>query len=93
MRILLLLVAPTALVYFIVWALVRIASKPTPPIQTKEKYNMTIEEQDARCNKLFDKLDHMRAAGQTESDEYMQTLKALQSATRERLRTIQVVTL
>ena len=54
---------------------------------------MTIEEQDARCNKLFDKLDHMRAAGQTESDEYMQTLKALQSATRERLRTIQVVTL
>ena len=34
-RILLLLVAPTALIYFIVWALVRIASKPTPKRRTK----------------------------------------------------------
>jgi len=54
---------------------------------------MTIEEHDAKCNELSDKLDNMRVAGQTESDEYMQTLKALQLATRARLRTIQVVAL
>jgi hypothetical protein len=57
---------------------------------------MTIQEHDARCNQLFDKLENLKAAGQAgkvASAEYMETLKALQFATRERLRTVQVVSL
>ena len=57
---------------------------------------MTIQEHDEKCNQLFDKLGNLKAAGQggeTASAEYMETLKALQFATRARLETIRIVTL
>ncbi len=57
---------------------------------------MTIQEHDAKCNQLFDKLGNLKADGQggeAASAEYMETLKALQVATRERLGTIRIVTL
>jgi hypothetical protein len=57
---------------------------------------MTIQEHDEKCNQLFDKLGNLKAAGQggeAASAEYMETLKALQVATRERLGMIRIVTL
>ena len=57
---------------------------------------MTIQEHDAKCNQLFDKLENLKAdrqGGEVASAEYMETLKALQAATRERLGTIRIVTL
>ena len=57
---------------------------------------MTIQEHDAECNRLFDKLGNLKAAGQGEknaSAEYMETLKALQRATHSRLRELKIVSL
>jgi hypothetical protein len=50
--------------------------------------NLTIADHDTRCNELFRKLDKLKADGQggvMASAEYMETLKELQAATRERL--------
>ncbi len=49
---------------------------------------MTLQEHDKMCNGLFRKLDELKALGQggaVASDEYMQTLRELQTATKARL--------
>lgn len=51
----------------------------------------TIEEMDSKCNRLFKRLDELKAngqGGQPASTEYMSTLKELQAATKARLNTI-----
>lgn len=49
---------------------------------------MTIQEHDKHCTALFRKLDALKASGQggaIAGEEYMATLRELQTATRERL--------
>lgn len=40
---------------------------------------------DKQCNALFRKLDEMKAAGQSETAEYLQVLLTLRDKTRQRL--------
>lgn len=53
--------------------------------------NTTLTEQDAAINKLFIRLDELKAqghGGHVASKEYMTTLRALQVATRDRVRAL-----
>jgi hypothetical protein len=55
---------------------------------------MTIAEHDAKCNGLWRKLDALKASGmdRVKGSEYDAVLRELQSATRERLSSVGLIT-